>query len=157
MTNDTCTRCGKKHLSEFVYLELNNRTNHYATPGRVPPPDSQGLLRFGKTCARRALAHERMEDGRSSRGAAMAKMTGTVSIYTDTRCDAIARNLGPAVAEWADRNSAGWVLDRLADPQTAEAAAAAYVRLPGKWEIRASVVGLTPRQEFGILGQWEGT
>ena len=57
----------------------------------------------------------------------MNNMNTTTATYTDARCNAIARNLGTAVAEWADRNSSGWVLDALADPQTAVAAAVAYV------------------------------
>ncbi len=58
----TCERCGKEHLGTFIYLELNNRTNHFATPGRVPEGESQGLFPFGKTCAYRALGHERFDD-----------------------------------------------------------------------------------------------
>lgn len=57
----TCTRCGKRHLSEFIFLELNAITGHFATPGTIPPSESQGLFRFGKTCAHRALAHERLD------------------------------------------------------------------------------------------------
>ena len=45
----------------------------------------------------------------------------------DYRYDAIDRNLGAMVANWADRNAAGWVLDALADPRTAAAACVAYV------------------------------
>jgi len=36
----------------------------------------------------------------------------------DARIAAIEKNLGAAAAKWADRNAAGWVLDRLADPCT---------------------------------------
>ena len=64
MKSRTCERCGKKHLGTFVWLELNNRTGHYATPGRVPEGESQGLFAFGKTCAYRALGHERLDDFR---------------------------------------------------------------------------------------------
>lgn len=67
MTDDVvCTRCGRKELGTVVYLELNNRTNHYATPGRVPADESQGLFPFGKTCAHRALAWERLDDHRAT-------------------------------------------------------------------------------------------
>jgi hypothetical protein len=52
----TCERCGKKHLGEFVFLELNQITGRYAAPGTVPAPESQGLFRFGRACARRVLS-----------------------------------------------------------------------------------------------------
>lgn len=53
--DDTCTRCGKKHLCAFVWLELNSVTGRYAKPGTVPASESQGLFRFGKTCAAQQL------------------------------------------------------------------------------------------------------
>jgi hypothetical protein len=57
VTDDTaCERCGKRHMSEWVYLELNAATGRYAEPGSVPTNDSQGLFRFGRDCAKRALA-----------------------------------------------------------------------------------------------------
>lgn len=43
--------------------------------------------------------------------------------FTDFRCKAIEQNLGTDAAVWADRNAAGWVLDRLADPIDAQGAA----------------------------------
>lgn len=36
-------------------------------------------------------------------------------MYTDSRCTKIEANLGRALAVYADRNLAGWVLDMLAD------------------------------------------
>jgi hypothetical protein len=42
-----CTRCGKRHLSVFVWLELNSRTGVYQNAGSVPANDSQGLFPFG--------------------------------------------------------------------------------------------------------------
>ena len=57
----------------------------------------------------------------------MANTNTATATYTDTRCEAIERNLGVSIAEWADRNAAGWVLDVLADPDTAHAAAVAHV------------------------------
>ena len=66
-TEDRCTRCGKRHLSAFVWLELDSVAGHYATPGRVLPERSQGLFRFGKTCAHRALGHERLADSIAER------------------------------------------------------------------------------------------
>jgi hypothetical protein len=45
-----CTRCGRKHLGEWRWLELNSVTGLYDTPGRVPIADSQGLFAFGLTC-----------------------------------------------------------------------------------------------------------
>ena len=57
MTHDTtCGRCGARHLDGFTFLELNNRTGKYAVPGNVPSNESQGLFRFGHTCAKRLLA-----------------------------------------------------------------------------------------------------
>lgn len=57
----TYTRCGKKHLGTVIKLELNSRTNHYATPGTVPECESQGLFPFGKTCAYRALCYDQYD------------------------------------------------------------------------------------------------
>jgi hypothetical protein len=51
----TCQRCGKRHITGWVYLELNSRTNTWHRPGSVPPEESQGLFRFGIACARTAL------------------------------------------------------------------------------------------------------
>mgnify|MGYP001582297725 CR=1 FL=1 len=62
-----------------------------------------------------------------ARARAVRTRRKTRATYTDTRCYAIERTLGIAVAEWADQNSAGWVLDALADPHTAIAAAVAYI------------------------------
>ena len=45
-------------------------------------------------------------------------MSNEFTSYTDSRCNAIEQNLGAAVAKWADDNSAGWVLDLLADGRT---------------------------------------
>lgn len=46
-----CERCGKRHIGEFVWLELNSHTGQYGTPGSVPANQSQGLFRFGRACA----------------------------------------------------------------------------------------------------------
>jgi hypothetical protein len=59
MNDRNCERCGKKHLSEFVWLELNTVTGRYETPGSVPPSESQGLFPFGAACARRTLSSPR--------------------------------------------------------------------------------------------------
>lgn len=63
----TCERCGKKHLDEFVFLELNNKTNRFAVPGSIPDGDSQGLFPFGKQCAYQALAHTLMTNAEINR------------------------------------------------------------------------------------------
>ena len=68
----TCERCGKRHLGEFVYLELNQRTGRYYLPGYVPEVHSQGLFPFGRTCARNQLKHTEFMDERARRvGAAI--------------------------------------------------------------------------------------
>ena len=54
----TCERCGKKHVTGWVYLELNLTTNTWHKPGDVPAAQSQGLFRFGIACARRALGEK---------------------------------------------------------------------------------------------------
>ncbi len=51
----TCHRCGKRHVSGWVFLELNRDTGNWHQPGQVHPDQSQGLFRFGIACARRAL------------------------------------------------------------------------------------------------------
>ena len=51
----TCERCGKRHLSEAVWLELDSRTGRYHRPGEVPPDRSQGGFPFGRQCAEKAL------------------------------------------------------------------------------------------------------
>jgi hypothetical protein len=51
-----CQRCGKKHLADFVWLELNTWTGLYHTPGTLPANGlSQGLFPFGQQCARQEL------------------------------------------------------------------------------------------------------
>jgi hypothetical protein len=59
MMDRRCERCGKKHLAEFVWLELNAVTGRYGEPGSVPPNESQGLFPFGATCARRETSSPR--------------------------------------------------------------------------------------------------
>ncbi len=51
----TCERCGKRHLSKFVWLELDSWTGKYHQPGTIQPLRSQGLFPFGAQCARQAL------------------------------------------------------------------------------------------------------
>jgi hypothetical protein len=60
-----CERCGKKHLREAVWLELDAGTGQYHRPGVVPPERSQGGFPFGADCAKQALAASarRGEDG----------------------------------------------------------------------------------------------
>jgi hypothetical protein len=50
---DTCTRCGKRHLTEPVMLELNTRTNRYrrAQDPAMDAAHSQGWFPFGRKCA----------------------------------------------------------------------------------------------------------
>ncbi len=47
-----CEECGRA-LSEadVHWLELNQRSGNYQTPGSVPDKHSQGLFPFGKRCA----------------------------------------------------------------------------------------------------------
>lgn len=52
----TCERCKKRHLSEFVWLELDSVSGKYHQPGDVPADRSQGLFPFGAQCAKRQLA-----------------------------------------------------------------------------------------------------
>lgn len=47
--------------------------------------------------------------------------------FTDFRSKAIEANLGTDAAVWADRNAAGWLLDRLADPIGCQAVAEAHL------------------------------
>ena len=54
----TCQRCGKKHVSGWVWLELNRDTGNWHKPGTVPEAQSQGLFRFGIACARTALGEK---------------------------------------------------------------------------------------------------
>lgn len=56
-----CTRCGKKHLSEMVYLELDTHTQLFDDPDvhTLPVGRSQGLFPFGKKCARIVLSQGR--------------------------------------------------------------------------------------------------
>ena len=58
----TCQRCNKKHLGEFVWLELDSVSGTYHQPGDVPPHRSQGLFTFGTQCARRVLGETRRDD-----------------------------------------------------------------------------------------------
>lgn len=52
----TCQRCGKQHLSEFTWLELNTYTNRYHRPEKLPIAGlSQGLFPFGRACAKAQL------------------------------------------------------------------------------------------------------
>ena len=51
-----CERCGKAHLGEFVWLELDCHTGTYYQPGDVAPDRSQGLFAFGPTCAGKVMA-----------------------------------------------------------------------------------------------------
>jgi hypothetical protein len=50
-----CERCGKRHLAEFVWLELDTERGTYHQPGIVPPERYQGLFPFGVHCAAQAL------------------------------------------------------------------------------------------------------
>ncbi len=50
-----CERCHKRHLSEFVWLELDSVSGTYHQPGEVAPERSQGLFPFGVRCAKQAL------------------------------------------------------------------------------------------------------
>jgi hypothetical protein len=50
-TKQECTRCGKKHLSATVYLELDSRTGLYSEPGTVAADRNQGGFPFGRKCA----------------------------------------------------------------------------------------------------------
>jgi hypothetical protein len=59
LRDTTCYRCGKRHLSEWVYLELDSVSNRWHKPGDVLADRSQGLFRFGAACARRMLRNER--------------------------------------------------------------------------------------------------
>jgi hypothetical protein len=52
----TCERCRKRHLAEFVWLELDTVNGTYHEPGSVPPERSQGLFPFGAHCAKKELA-----------------------------------------------------------------------------------------------------
>lgn len=52
----TCQRCGKRHLGEFMWLELDSSTGIYHEPGTVAPERSQGLFPFGAQCARKAIS-----------------------------------------------------------------------------------------------------
>lgn len=51
----TCERCGRKHLGEFVWLELDSVSGDYHEPGEVAPERSQGLFSFGKYCSVKTL------------------------------------------------------------------------------------------------------
>lgn len=58
----TCERCGKKHLGEVVYLELDQRTGRYYLLGYVPDGYSQGAFPFGRRCAVKELQHTEFMD-----------------------------------------------------------------------------------------------
>lgn len=51
----TCERCGRRHVTGWVWLEFNLTTNTWHKPGEVPDDQSQGLFRFGIHCARLML------------------------------------------------------------------------------------------------------
>jgi hypothetical protein len=53
---DNCHRCGKKHLSAPVWLELDSWTGRWDVPGGIAKDRSQGVFRFGNACAKRQLA-----------------------------------------------------------------------------------------------------
>jgi hypothetical protein len=55
LSSRTCERCGKKHLGQFVWLELDSISGKYHHPGDVPQDRSQGLFAFGTQCAKRAV------------------------------------------------------------------------------------------------------
>ena len=58
-----CHRCGKQHLQNWRWLELNTWTNVFHIPGTIATGDSQGLFAFGTSCARRELAPKgRLDD-----------------------------------------------------------------------------------------------
>jgi hypothetical protein len=59
-TDRVCQRCGKKHLSEFIWLELDTDTGLFYEPGQLPADAySQGLFPFGKHCAEKAKAAQK--------------------------------------------------------------------------------------------------
>lgn len=56
MTDKRCERCGKRHLADWVWLELGMVTGTYHEPGSVAPDRSQGIFPFGRACAKAAQA-----------------------------------------------------------------------------------------------------
>lgn len=55
---DRCERCGRRHVADWVWLELDAASLTYHRPGTVDPARSQGLFRFGRQCATKQLAHK---------------------------------------------------------------------------------------------------
>lgn len=62
MTDRTCERCKRKHVSGWVYLELDTIDNTWHQPGDVPPERSQGLFPFGASCAKTQLSFQELKE-----------------------------------------------------------------------------------------------
>lgn len=59
-----CERCRKRHLAEFVWLELDTERGTYHEPGTVPRERSQGLFPFGVQCAVQELKRHTKVEGK---------------------------------------------------------------------------------------------